>query len=340
MRLLVFTTLLIVLWVTYWVGTAAAATPPLTQPAATQEAIERFGEPPASQTAPLPPFAERRFNLTNGEVAIFAGQTNMVRAQQTGYLESQLAARYATAKPRFRSMAWEGDTVYQQWRDLNFGGWREQLAWTGAGVVIAQFGQTEAMDGDDHIDSFVAAYGRLIDQFSTVTRRIVLISPMPFEKPAAPLVPNLTTRNADVRAYAEATRKLASERGCVFVDLFSPLAGRTREAGLTNNGMHLTPQGQEVVAGIISRQLGVDPIPDDRLESLRLAIVDKNALWFNNWRPTNWAFAYGDRQQVPFGHPGGGRPALRIEFEEFKPLISKADDTVHALALDAIPHGK
>jgi hypothetical protein len=321
-------------------GSAKAAPPPLTQPAATQEAIERFGERPAPQFTPKPPFADGEFNLGDGEVVIFAGQTNMVRAQQTGYLESQLAAHWATRKPRFRSMAWEGDTVYQQWRDMNFGGWHEQLAWAGAGVVIAQFGQTESLDGDDHIDTFVAAYGRLIDQFATVTRRIVLISPMPFEKPAAPFAPNLRTRNADVRAYAEATRKLAAERGCIFVDLFSPLTRRSPRTELTGNGMHLTPKGQEIVADIIARQLGAEPIPDDRLEPLRLAIVDKNALWFNNWRPTNWAFAYGDRQQVPFGHPGGGRPALRVEFEEFKPLIAKADDAIHVLALEANPHGK
>ena len=326
---------------TYVARSAAAAAPPLSQPAATQEAIERFGEPPATQLAPKPPFIDGKFDLADGEVVVFAGQTNMVRAQQTGYLESQLAAHWATRKPRFRSMAWEGDTVYQQWRDMNFGGWHEQLAWAGAGVVIAQFGQTEALDGDDHIVSFIAAYGRLIDQFETVTHRIVLISPMPFEKPAAPFAPNLAARNDDVRAYAEVIRKLAAQRGCIFVDLFPPLRRLDPQMNnLTVNGMHLTPEGHEALANVIARRLDAGPLPNDRLEPLRLAIVEKNALWFNNWRPTNWAFAYGDRQQVPFGHPGGGRPALRVEFEEFKPLIAKADDAIHALALDANAHGK
>jgi hypothetical protein len=263
---------------------------------------------------------------------IFAGQTNMVRAQQAGYLESQLAAHFADRKPRFRSMSWEGDTVYQQWRDLNFGGWHEQLGWAGAGVVIAQFGQTESLDGPDRLDAFVAGYRHLIDDFSTVTRRIVLISPMPFEKPAGPLAPDLSARNAEVRAYAEAVRKLAAERGCIYVDLFSPLSSQSQRPALTSNGMHLTTEGQSFVSRIIAKQLGVEPLPEDRLESLRHAIVEKNGLWFNNWRPMNWAFAYGDRQQVPFGHPGGGRPALRIEFAEFKPLIAKADETIHRLA--------
>jgi hypothetical protein len=74
-----------------------------------------------------------------------AGQENLVRDQKAGDLEAVLGTAFAAKQPRFRSMAWEGDTVYEQWRDLNFGDWKAQLDAAGAGIVIAQFGQVESL---------------------------------------------------------------------------------------------------------------------------------------------------------------------------------------------------
>ncbi|WP_256199981.1 hypothetical protein [Verrucomicrobium spinosum] len=75
------------------------------------------------------------------------GQANLVREQKAGELEAILTSSYASREPSFRSMAWEGDTVYEQWRDLNFGSWKGQLDATGATTVLAQFGQVESFDG-------------------------------------------------------------------------------------------------------------------------------------------------------------------------------------------------
>src|SRR5439155_10727375 len=102
-----------------------------------------------------------------------------------------LASAFAAQNPRFRSMAWEADTVYEQWRDLNFGSWARQLETAGATIVVAQFGQMEALDGTGRITEFATAYHRLLDQFASRTRRLVLVSPMPFEKPSAPDAPDL-----------------------------------------------------------------------------------------------------------------------------------------------------
>ena len=51
-------------------------------------------------------------------------------------------------------MAWEGDTVYEQWRDLNFGSWAQQLDTASATIVAAQFGQVEALDGVARLPEF------------------------------------------------------------------------------------------------------------------------------------------------------------------------------------------
>src|SRR5262249_33952026 len=107
---------------------------------------DRDGKPPR------PPFPNGRFTLEDDDTVIFVGQENCVREQKAGELEAILAQHFAKQKPHFRSMAWEGDTVYKQWRDLNFGPWADQLAWAGAGVVICQFGQVEALDGPARLD--------------------------------------------------------------------------------------------------------------------------------------------------------------------------------------------
>lgn len=297
----------------------------------------RFGDAPATLPAPIAGYENGKFSIGPKETIIFAGQTNMVRQQQVGELEAQLAVAYADQNPRFRSMAWEGDTVYQQWRDLNFGGWQAQLDWVGATAIVAWFGQTEALDGKAKLDEFVAAYGKLIDEWSKRTKRIVLIAPMRFEMPfnanvglppGSEGVPNHAVR-ADVDAYSAAIRKLASDRGFVYVDLnFDPHR-------MTSNGIHLTQQGQELLAYEVCTALGLKVRQPKELAPVRAAVVEKNQLWFDNWRPMNWAFAYGDRQHVPYGQAIGEHPPLKLEFEEFKPLIRTADEKIHELAQSA-----
>jgi putative membrane-bound dehydrogenase-like protein len=270
--------------------------------------------------------------LSEKEVVVFVGQENFVRDQKAGELESMLAPAFAGQKPRFRSMAWEADTVYEQWRDLNFGPWARQLETAGATVVIAQFGQMEALDGVNRLMEFLAAYHRLLDQFATRTRRLVLVSPMPFEKPLASHAPDLTRRNHDVAAYASAIRDLARQRGAVFVDLVGPLSTRKSAERLTEDGIHLTEVGLREVASIIAQQLGAEENLSASMEPLREAIVEKNRLWFDCWRPANWSFAYGDRVSQTYGKGIGAEPSLTGEFERYRALVDAADARIHALA--------
>ena len=123
-----------------------------------------------------------------------------------------------------RHMSWEGDTVYEQARAMNFGGWGEQFEAVGASTIVAWFGGLEALDDSRDDDAFAAAYGKLLDEFGKTTPRLVVISPAPFEKPASPWVPDNTPRNARVKALAAIAERLAKARGAVFVDIFSPLS--------------------------------------------------------------------------------------------------------------------
>ncbi|MFZ4767730.1 MAG: family 16 glycoside hydrolase, partial [Roseimicrobium sp.] len=294
--------------------------------------LSRFGNPEATPVA-LPAFQGGRFAIAHGEVMVLVGQTNLVREQKSGELESILASAFAAAQPRFRSMAWEGDTVYEQWRDLNFGSWKDQLDAAGATTVIAQFGQVESFDGTAKLPQFASAYHRLLDQFASRTPRLILISPMPFEKPTASNAPDLTQRNEVVTAYANAVRDIAKQRNAVFVDIFTPLAQRGPSAPrLTDNGLHLNDEGLRVVGKLIAQQLGASTSESDDLAPLRTAIVEKNRLWFDCWRPANWSFVYGDRVTQMFGKPAAQAPSLRESFENRKPMIETLDANIQALA--------
>jgi glucose/arabinose dehydrogenase/mono/diheme cytochrome c family protein len=295
------------------------------------EILGRFGE--GKPGVPLPGWANGKFALGTNETVVFIGQENFVREQKAGELESLLAAGYAAKQPRFRFMSWEGDTVYEQWRDLNFGSWTAQLDAAGATMVIVQYGQMEALDGKARLTEFTTAYHRLLDQFSARTKRLVLVSPMPFEKPLASHAPDLTLRNTDLALYANAVREIAKQRGAVYVDLFTPLSKRASNATrLTEDGIHPTASGLRVVAQIIAAELGSLTGPQSVPANLRETIVEKNQLWFDVWRPANWSFVYGDRVSQMFGKAGGNSPSLRETFEHYKPLIAEIDTRIHALA--------
>ncbi len=299
-------------------------------------AAPAIGEPRnrfAADAIPEPvrtPFPGGKFTLGEKETVVMTGGTNFVREAKSGALESLLARAYATQKPVFRSMAVEADTVYLQEREMNFGSWTQQLEAAGATVVVAQYGQMESLDGLARLPEFTAACHRLLDEFAARTVRIVLVSPILFEKPASPTVPDLTPHNADVRAYADALRTIAKQRGLLFVDLCTALPAGAAPAR-TDNGIHLTPAGLDAVAAAVTRELGVTvtgPAP----QPLREAISEKNRLWASCWRPANWSFVYGDRTSQLFATGADGKPSLKEAFAQHRPLLVSADTRIATLA--------
>jgi hypothetical protein len=80
-----------------------------------------------------------------GDVVAFVGGEDMVVAAELGYLETLIQLALPDHKLKFRSLAREGDTVFEQRRDLNYPKLEDQLDKIGATVVICQFGQMESL---------------------------------------------------------------------------------------------------------------------------------------------------------------------------------------------------
>nr|MCS5628257.1 hypothetical protein [Planctomycetota bacterium] len=82
--------------------------------------------------------------------------------------------------------------------------------------------------------------------------------------------------------------------------------------------------------------------PDGKLQSqpaedLRQAVLEKNRLWQQYWRPTNWAFLYGNRQTQPSSRDHRNHRVRWFpgELQGLLPLLDEADLKIHAAAKEA-----
>jgi hypothetical protein len=281
------------------------------------------------------------FFRTNDVIA-FVGGEDVVAMQQHGYVEVLLARETVARNLRFRNLGWEGDTVFEQRRDLNFPTWEQTLAKIGATVVVAQFGQAESLRGRGTLPAFRGAAEPFLARLAGAGRRLIVLSPVPFEN-AGPGLPDLRPRNEDLAVFVDALEELSRARGWAFVDVRAPLR---RAKSVTRDGLHLNAAGHWLLAQEFARELtGTKPLrirrhPDSRelsppaAETLRQAIVGKNQLWFDYWRPQNWAFLAGDRTEQPSSRDHRN-PKVRWfpnEMELFPPLIEKREAEIKAQA--------
>jgi putative heme-binding domain-containing protein len=313
----------------FWLGFAAAA--------AGTEAPFRFSEIKTEAGTP-PAFEAGAFLPLDRETFVWVGSENSVIEQEHGWIEAHLLAslRAAGKTAVVRHMGWEGDAVYRQNRMENWGSWHDNLAAVGATTVFAWFGGMEALQARP-VAEFIAAYDKLLDELSRKTRRLILVTPPPFEKPDSTWVPDNTPRNEVLREYVKAMGELAARRGCVLVDIFSPLLNKSNGvAPSTRNGVHLTAAGLREIAPSFVKSLGLAS-PERINPAVKAAIIEKNRIWFDAWRPMNWAFAYGDRTTQPFAQAVADRPPFVEELKKSLPLIDHADATIHALLAGTPP---
>jgi len=271
------------------------------------------------------------FTLRSGDTVALVGGANFERTRFNAFLQTRLLAALGATPLRLRNLAWEGDTVFEQWRDVNFPGVAQQLEQVGATAVLVQFGQMESLGGAEKLPAFVQAYEKLLSQIEHTSRRVVLVSPLPFEHPRRALLPDLTRHNADAKRYTDAVRDLAARRGLPFVDLFTALAARPKDApGLTDNGLHLNERGHEVVADEIARQLGVPYGPVASTAGLRAAALEFERLWFDASRPMNWDFLHGSHTNVPFSRSwqDGNQRIFPDEMKDFLPILDAAEANI------------
>lgn len=276
------------------------------------------------------------FQLRSDDVIALTGGSNIERTRFNGYLQTGLISSKPELRIKVRNFGWEGDTVFEQWRDggssyqhlepkrasaekrisVESGAdswrqqrdWRQQLKEVGATVVIAQFGQMESLNGVEKLPQFIEAYEKLISEFADEGRRVVLVAPGPFDRSGA------------LGDYSEAIRKLALKKGLWFV-------GAAQQVG--HVGHELTEKGHRSMAEHLVKALGLTPSFN---EAVRAQVLEFERLWFDYWRPMNWSFLMGDRTNVPYSRDwkDSSKRIFLQEMDDFLPLLDQAEKNIWA----------
>lgn len=270
------------------------------------------------------------------EVLALIGGTEATALAESGWLDAMLSLRLVETlehrAPALRDLAWEGDTVFEQKRPLNFGSIAQQLQRVRSRRALIMLGRQECMErGAEGVPAFRDTLTRLVLQCPP---EAVLIGAVPFEKMNAPL-PDLSSKNEALRLYDEAMREVAIENRGAFIDVRR--SWRKQEAGWTRDGLTLNDNGARLLADIIAFYLGnnksQDPAEPD-LERLRSLAVQKEALWHRFWRPANWAFLYGDRTTQPSSrdHMDPNIRWFPQELEQYHALIDAKEQELQKLS--------
>lgn len=269
------------------------------------------------------------FDFKDGDRVVLVGSTLVEREQKSGYWELALTLKNKDKNVTFRNLGWSGDTVHAEARGRfdyadpakcfdQLLSLTKELKPT---VIVVCYGQNESFDGKDGVERFRVGLKKLLDALAPTGARVVLVSPTPFVKAAG--LPDPAARNADLALYVDAVKGVAQRRGLEFVDLFGKWTVTHRYTSpetfaVTDNGIHLTPDGYRVTAGTLFGRLAE---PGD--EPLRAKIVEKNRLFFHRWRPQNETYLFGFRK-----HEQGKNAA---EVAAFDPLVAAAEAEIAAL---------
>jgi putative heme-binding domain-containing protein len=287
---------------------------------------------------------------------IFLGGTDTVEQDFNGYLETLLTLELAEYQPKFLNFSWQADTVYKQQRPRYFysknkfnEGIADQRKKFRADIVFLRYGKMESFDRLPKLREFADAYRQMIQNIKTFTKRIVVMTPYPFESSGS-LSSTAANRNQVLENYVKIIHEIALEEGALVINLFDTLRDifSTPVKSLTRDGLQLNDHGHWLLAQEIMRQLNInnnlkkahvtrDPAdgllwPADR-EDLRQRIIHKNGLLFKYFRPTNWAFLFGNRQQTPsswYHYDGGGR-WFPQEVQNLLSMIEKAEHEIYSL---------
>jgi len=302
-----------------------------------------FATTASSQTteAPAAPPQPTVFEFQDGDRLVLIGNTVLEREQRYGSFEPRLALALGETKVSVRNLAWSGDTVFGHARSY-FGPPEEglqrmatHLEMLKPTVVILCYGSELAFERLGGLPEFLSGYRSLIDMIRAKSPgvRIIMATPPPLETLPPPL-PDLAMENKNLSSLRDALRKFAGMQNTFFVDWFELMGGLPKPGNtakmLTENGVHYTREGYEKLSAKLIEGLGLKmpDAPSPALESLRQAVIAKDTLFFNRWRPHNETYLFGFRKHEQ------GQNAKEIPM--FDPLIALGDEAIQKLKTVAL----
>lgn len=291
-----------------------------------------------SDAAPPP----RSFTFKEGDRLVLIGNTVFEREQRYGAFEPRLGLALGDTKVSVRNLAWSADTVFGHARSYfgppeeglqRLAGHIEMLKPT---VAMLCYGSELAFERLSGLPDFLTGYRGLIEivRAKSPGVRIIIVAPPPLETLRPPL-PDLEAENKNLSSLRDALHTFAIAQNAYFIDAFELMGGLPKRSGpvskpLTENGVHYTREGYEKLAAKLVEGLGlrVPAAPAPALENLRRAVIAKDTLFFNRWRPHNETYLFGFRKHEQ------GQNAKEIPM--FDPLIAQGDETIQKLKTEAL----
>ncbi|MDF1740015.1 MAG: hypothetical protein P1U86_12710 [Verrucomicrobiales bacterium] len=296
-----------------------------------QALVRHFKKPPNPVG---PAIKEGSFVPNEGETISLMGGADVYLMRQSPDLDIAMLSAWKGKKLRVRNLGWSADTVYRQQRPMYFytekgddreGSVPDLREKIDPGTMILMFGKMESLDGEARLSEFVTSYEALVSALKRFSERIVLVAPIPFSEAETPAQPGgdsrelAEERNVILAKYTEAIRALAERQGVRYFD-----SGDYEPGAFSGNGLYLSETGQRQFAVRLAKELGWKGEWHDGIEEeVRL----KNQLWHQYYRPTNWAFLFGDRQSVPSSRDNEdpSRRWFEEEIQEIPSLIEASE---------------
>ena len=302
-----------------------------------QALVRHFKLPPD----PVGPAIEQGTFVPNqGETISIMGGADVFRMQTYPDFDIAMLSAWKGREVKVRNLGWPSDTVYRQQRPMYFytdkgdpregsvPDLREKIE---PGTMILMFGKMESLDGESRLSEFVSSYEALVSELQKRSLRIVLVAPIPFAGPdASPATDRdyggdsprelADERNAVLAKYRTAIQALAARKGVRFFD-----SGEYEANAFSRNGIYLSEIGQRQFAIRLAKELGWK---GEWLGEIEKEVRLKNQLWHQYYRPTNWAFLFGDRQNVPSSRDNEdpGRRWFEEEIGKIPSLINAVEE--------------
>lgn len=263
------------------------------------------------------------------------------RMQHDGWVETVLQSELPKHQLSFRNLSLSGDTVTSRIRSKGFSSREEYLAHCEADVLFLFFGYNESFAGEKGVGSFKKDLGAMIEtlrksKFNGESEpRFVLFSPIAHEDLKSGNLPDGSANNRNLVLYTKAIAEVAEEQGVAFVDLFFSTQNLYREAQapLTLNGVHLLPEGNKQLAGVIAKALtGEASTTSESLETIRKAVLDKNWHWHNRYRATDGNDVWGSRAKLAFVDGQTNAEVLQHELVMLDVMTANRDSAIWAAA--------
>jgi putative membrane-bound dehydrogenase-like protein len=277
--------------------------------------------------------------LDKGEHICLVGNALGERMQHQNHWETLLHSRFAAKQLTVRNLCFPGDEPSERIRSQNFGDLNAHLTHSKASVVLFFFGFNQSFQGKKGLAHFRDTMQKLVEEVKSHdysgngSPKIVLVSPIAFEKTDHAHLPDGREHNERLELYASALKQVAAQTEVGFADIFHPTLDMfaKSDAQLTLNGAHLNAAGYRSLAPILMDALfgkgeqAYNP-------QIKSAIDDKNFHWWHRYRAVNGYSIYGQRGTAGFDGTYRNRDVMERERAILDQMTANRDTRVWAIA--------